>query len=65
MPNACIDSDMAKWHAQVVSQDDSVGLDQLRAEYVVRIIGQLRMRKDPNDRLPTGQVELVAEEVSH
>ncbi|CAL8467107.1 g6643 [Coccomyxa elongata] len=49
---------------QVVSQDDTVGLDQLRAEYVVRIKGQLRMRKDPNPRLPTGKVELVAEQVT-
>lgn len=47
-----------------MSQDDTVGLDQLRAEYVVRIKGQLRMRKDPNPRLPTGKVELVAEQVN-
>jgi aspartyl-tRNA synthetase len=50
--------------AQVVSQEEGgAGLDQLRAEYVVRIRGELRPRKDPNPRLPTGMVELVAQEV--
>lgn len=48
----------------MVSQEEgSAGLDQLRAEYVVRIRGQLRQRKDPNPRLPTGMVELIAQEV--
>ena len=48
----------------MVSQEGgSAGLDQLRAEYVVRIRGQLRPRKDPNPRLPTGTVELLAREV--
>jgi hypothetical protein len=48
---------------QVVSQDGATGLDELRCEYVVRVKGQLRVRKDPNPRVATGMVELVAEEV--
>ncbi|GFR47627.1 hypothetical protein Agub_g9366 [Astrephomene gubernaculifera] len=33
---------------------------RLRNEYVVCVTGVLRARKDPNPRLPTGQLELVA-----
>ena len=36
---------------------------RLRNEYVVRVKGEVRMRKDPNTRLATGKVELVAHEV--
>eukprot|EP00884_Botryococcus_braunii_P019181 jgi/Botrbrau1/5947/Bobra.0366s0117.1 len=43
--------------------DALAGLDRVRNEYVVRIRGTLRLRKDPNPRLPTGNLELVAEEV--
>lgn len=39
------------------------GLEKVRNEYVVRIGGTLRRRKDPNPRLPTGNLELVAEKV--
>lgn len=38
-------------------------MERARAEYVVRVAGTLRLRKDPNPQLPTGAVELVAEEV--
>ena len=48
---------------QIVSQEGLSGLDRLRAEYVVRIQGQLRRRSDPNPNIPTGMVELVAEQV--
>ena len=47
---------------QIVSQEGLSGLDRLRAEYVVRIQGQLRKRSDPNPNIPTGMVELVAEQ---
>ena len=48
----------------MISQEEGGGgLDRVRAEFVVRIRGQLRHRKDPNPRLPTGMVELVTEEV--
>jgi hypothetical protein len=33
---------------------------RLRSEYVVAVTGQLRVRKDPNPKLPTGGVELLA-----
>ncbi|CAK0735244.1 hypothetical protein CVIRNUC_000549 [Coccomyxa viridis] len=49
---------------QIVSQEGLSGLDRLRAEYVVRIQGQLRRRSDPNPNIPTGMVELVAEQVT-
>lgn len=52
---------------QVVSPDgdDDLAstLGRLRAEWVVRVTGTLRPRKDPNPQLPTGDVELVADEV--
>lgn len=37
---------------------------RLRNEYVVRIEGRLRKRKDPNPKMPTGLVELVAEDIT-
>ncbi len=37
---------------------------RLRQEYVVRVEGTVRLRKDPNARLATGNVELLAENVS-
>lgn len=52
---------------QIVSPDgdDDLAstLGRLRAEWVVLVAGTLRPRKDPNPQLPTGQVELVADEV--
>lgn len=54
---------LERYCVQVVSQEEGSGLDGVRAEFVVRIKGCLRQRKDPNPRLPTGMVELVAEEV--
>ena len=50
---------------QIVSKEGTSGLDRLRAEYVVRIQGQLRKRLDPNPNIPTGMVELVAEQVMY
>ena len=46
-----------------MSQEGASGLERLRAEYVVRVQGQLRKRVDPNPNIPTGMVELVAEQV--
>lgn len=37
---------------------------RLRNEYVVRVEGQLRLRKDPNTKLATGQVEVLAYNVT-
>eukprot|EP00873_Tetraselmis_striata_P022037 jgi/Tetstr1/442301/TSEL_030442.t1 len=37
--------------------------DRLRNEFVVSVRGHIRMRKDPNPNIPTGLVEVVAEEV--
>lgn len=53
--------------AQVVSSPGEFpaaarALERVRAEYVVRVAGTLRLRKDPNPQLPTGAVELLAEE---
>eukprot|EP00775_Hariotina_reticulata_P010538 gene10538-10698_t len=36
---------------------------RLRAEWVVCVRGKLRLRKDPNPKLPTGYVELLATHV--
>ena len=53
---------------QVVSADGddatAAALGRLRAEYVVCIRGVVRARKDPNPNIPSGEVELVAEEVT-
>lgn len=52
---------------QVVSPDGdddrAAALGRLRSEWVVRVTGTLRPRKDPNPALPTGDVELVADDV--
>lgn len=53
---------------QVVSSPEAFpvateAMERVRAEYVVRVAGTLRLRKDPNPQLPTGELELVAEEV--
>ncbi|WIA28678.1 hypothetical protein OEZ86_011214 [Tetradesmus obliquus] len=37
---------------------------RLRSEWVVCVKGQLRLRKDPNPKMPTGAVELLASEVT-
>ena len=53
---------------QVVSADGdderASALGRLRAEYVVCVRGAVRARKDPNPNMATGEVELVAEEVT-
>ncbi|KAK9819377.1 hypothetical protein WJX81_001266 [Elliptochloris bilobata] len=54
---------------QVVSSpgcfpEAAAAMERVRAEYVVRVTGTLRRRKDPNPQLPTGDVELIAEEVT-
>ena len=52
---------------QVVSDTANAEVTQvgetLRQEWVVSITGTLQPRKDVNDKIPTGQVELIAEEV--
>lgn len=53
---------------QVVSDTENeevtkVG-ETLRQEWVVSITGTLHARKDVNNKIPTGQVELIAEEIS-
>lgn len=53
---------------QVVSQPDefpeaAAECQRLRAEYVVQVEGRVRLRKDPNPRIPTGKLELEVENV--
>ena len=52
---------------QVVSSpseypEAAAAMERARSEYVVRVAGTLRRRKDPNPQLPTGAMELIAEE---
>ncbi|EFJ50305.1 hypothetical protein VOLCADRAFT_58252 [Volvox carteri f. nagariensis] len=48
---------------QSVPPEVSRTASRLRNEYVVCVRGVLRARKDPNPRIPTGQLELLAESV--
>ncbi|GLC42021.1 hypothetical protein PLESTF_000111700 [Pleodorina starrii] len=48
---------------QSVPPEVSRTASRLRNEYVVCVRGVLRARKDPNPRIPTGQLELLAEGV--
>ena len=53
---------------QVVSNTENaegkaVG-ETLRQEWVVAITGTLQTRQNINDKMPTGRVELIAEEIS-
>ncbi|PZG51017.1 aspartate--tRNA ligase [Spongiactinospora gelatinilytica] len=51
--------------AQVVFREDEVAHD-LRSEYCLRVVGQVRVRPEGNENpdLPTGEVEVVADEVA-
>ncbi|KXZ54353.1 hypothetical protein GPECTOR_5g434 [Gonium pectorale] len=49
---------------QSVPAEVSRAASRLRNEYVVCVTGILRARKDPNPRIPTGQLELLAESVT-
>ncbi|KAL0025277.1 hypothetical protein WJX77_012575 [Trebouxia sp. C0004] len=52
---------------QVVSQPSFPAhpyMERIRSEYVVRIEGNIRARKDPNKKIPTGMVELEADAVT-
>lgn len=53
---------------QVVSQPDehpqaAAECGKLRSEYVVQIKGKVRKRKDPNPRIPSGDLELAVTDV--
>jgi len=39
-------------------------MERIRSEFVVRIEGNIRARKDPNKKIPTGMVELEADSVT-
>lgn len=53
---------------QAVSSTKSAAVtavgETLRQEWVVAITGTLRTRQDINEKIPTGRVELIAEEIS-
>lgn len=52
---------------QVVSEPSSAAhehMERIRSEYVVRIQGTIRARKDPNKRMDTGLIELEVEDVT-
>ncbi|RBQ14604.1 aspartate--tRNA ligase [Spongiactinospora rosea] len=59
-----IDLRDASGSAQVVFREDEVAHD-LRSEYCLRVVGQVRVRPEGNENpdLPTGEVEVVADEV--
>ena len=45
---------------------DETTADQVkdvRSEYILQVTGEVRLRKDPNPKLPTGEVEVIASEV--
>ncbi len=53
---------------QVVSQPDAhpeaaADCGRLRSEFVVRVSGKVRRRKDPNPRIPSGNLELAVTSV--
>ncbi|KAK9824897.1 hypothetical protein WJX74_004037 [Apatococcus lobatus] len=53
---------------QVVTQPDAFpeaaeACQRLHSEWVIRVEGTLRKRKDPNPRIPTGEVELAVEKL--
>lgn len=53
---------------QVVGIEDEhpavhAALEDLRLEYVVHVVGTPRLRQEPNPRIPTGKLEIVATHV--
>lgn len=55
---------------QVVVKEDSpasvreIAEHHLRAEYVIAVEGTVRLRENPNPRIPTGQIEVLAEHIT-
>jgi aspartyl-tRNA synthetase len=53
---------------QTVSSTENAAVtaigETLRQEWVVTVTGTLQARKDINEKIPTGRVELLAEEIS-
>ncbi|MDF5751988.1 aspartate--tRNA ligase [Spongiactinospora sp. TRM90649] len=60
-----IDLRDASGSAQVVFREDDLAHD-LRSEYCLRVVGEVRVRPEGNENpdLPTGEIEVVADEVS-
>lgn len=47
----------------VINQEELPEVSQVRNEYVLQVCGQVDLRKDPNPKLKTGEVEVIVHEL--
>ncbi len=47
-----------------IALDDADKFPDVRSEYVISVKGTVRLKKDPNPKLATGEIEVAAEEIS-
>ncbi len=48
----------------VFDETVSDAVKDVRSEYILQVTGEVRVRKDPNPKLPTGEIEVAAKEVN-
>ncbi|MGL4588693.1 MAG: aspartate--tRNA ligase [Mycoplasmatales bacterium] len=59
--------DITGYAQLVVTKENQDLYDQaanLKNEYVIQIFGTIKLRKDPNPEIPTGQIEVIVEELN-
>ena len=47
----------------VFDETISDAVKDVRSEYILQVTGEVQLRKDPNPKLPTGEIEIAAKEV--
>ena len=48
----------------VFDETISEAVKDVRSEYILQVTGEVQVRKDPNPKLPTGEIEVLAKEVN-
>ncbi|MBQ8068627.1 MAG: aspartate--tRNA ligase [Solobacterium sp.] len=48
----------------VFDETISEAVKDVRSEYILQVTGEVQIRKDPNPKIPTGEIEVLAKEVN-
>ena len=48
----------------VFDETISEAVKDVRSEYILQVTGEVQVRKDPNPKIPTGEIEVLAKEVN-
>ena len=51
-------------YTQIVVNEESELVKSIRNEYIIEVIGKVIERESKNNKLPTGEIEVVAENIS-